>query len=92
MINALISKIFKERSFETSQGGVAISEEDFYAMTAMITQLSDSRDCFQINRVYDWLMDENREPAQTKFTAGPVRNLAKEIEHRIKEIEHRIKE
>jgi len=37
----------------------------------------------EIKRVYDWLMDENREPAQTKFTAGETRNLAREIEFRI---------
>jgi hypothetical protein len=37
----------------------------------------------EVKRVYDWLMDENREPAQTKFTAGETRNLAKEIEFRI---------
>lgn len=39
---------------------------------------------FQLERLYDWLMDENREPAQTKFTAGTLRNVAKEIEYRIK--------
>jgi hypothetical protein len=44
--------------------------------------LSDSE--FQLKRVYDWLMDENRQPAQTQFTAGWQRNLAKEIEFRLK--------
>lgn len=44
-------------------------------------ELSDSE--FQLKRVYDWLMDDNREPAQTKFTSGWQRNLAKEIEYRI---------
>ena len=37
----------------------------------------------QLKRVCDWLIDENREPAQTKFTAGWQRNLAKEIEYRL---------
>ena len=36
-------------------------------------------------RLLDWLMDEKREPAQTKFTDGPLRNLAKEIEFKLKE-------
>jgi hypothetical protein len=36
-------------------------------------------------RLYDWLMDENREPAQTKFSAGTLRNVAKEIEFKINE-------
>jgi len=35
--------------------------------------------------LYNWLMDENREPAQTKFSAGDLRNLAKEIEYRLNE-------
>jgi hypothetical protein len=37
----------------------------------------------ELKRIYDWLMDENREPAQTKFTAGWSRNLAKEIEFKL---------
>ena len=40
---------------------------------------------FQLKMVYDWLMDETREPAQTKFTEGWQRNLAKEIEYRLSE-------
>lgn len=46
-------------------------------------KLTDSE--IQLKRVYDWLMDENREPAQTKFTEGWQRNLAKEIEFRLKD-------
>ncbi len=37
------------------------------------------------NRLYKWLMNENREPAQTFFAAGSERNLAKEMEYRINE-------
>lgn len=37
-----------------------------------------------LQRLYEWLMTENREPAQTKFTAGELRNVAKEIEFQIK--------
>lgn len=44
-------------------------------------RLDDSE--FQLKRVYDWLMDEDRELAQTKFTAGWQRNLAKEVEFRL---------
>ena len=33
--------------------------------------------------LYDWVIDENREPAKTRFTAGAVRNLANEIEFAI---------
>lgn len=38
----------------------------------------------QLKRLYDWLMDEKREPAQTNFTAGWIRNVAREIEFKLK--------
>lgn len=41
-------------------------------------------DEFNMNRLYDWLMDENRKPANSAFTAGALRNVAREIEYRIK--------
>lgn len=37
------------------------------------------------DRLLEWLTDPKREPAQTKFTAGPMRDLAKEIEYKLKE-------
>lgn len=37
----------------------------------------------EIKKIYDWLMSENREPAQTYFTSGESRDLAKEIEFRL---------
>ena len=39
---------------------------------------------FELQRLYDWLLDENREPANTKFTAGKTRNVAREIEFLLK--------
>lgn len=53
-------------------------------MDRYISGYTDGRD-ESIKRVYDWLMDDNREPAQTKFSAGAIRDLAKEIEYRINE-------
>jgi len=47
--------------------------------------LTDSE--FQLKRLYDWLMDEKRENANTKFTAGWLRNVAKEIQFRINQKE-----
>lgn len=44
---------------------------------------SDSSD-FELQRLYDWLRTENREPAQTKFTAGMTRNVAREFEYLLK--------
>ncbi len=39
---------------------------------------------FELQRLYDWLLDENREPVNTKFTAGKTRNVAREIEFLLK--------
>jgi len=36
-----------------------------------------------LERLYEWLQEENRKKAQTKFTAGLLRNVAKEIEYQI---------
>lgn len=36
-----------------------------------------------LNKLYEWIMDEERKPAQTYFTSSVVRNIAKEIEYRI---------
>ena len=35
-----------------------------------------------LTRLYEWLMNEDREPANTFFTSGELRNVAKEIEFR----------
>lgn len=40
---------------------------------------------FELQRLYEWLQDKNREPAQTKFTAGMTRNVAREFEFLIRE-------
>lgn len=36
-----------------------------------------------LDKLYEWIMDENRKPAQTYFTSGTARNIAKEIEFRL---------
>jgi hypothetical protein len=33
-------------------------------------------------RLQEWLSEPKREPAQTKFTAGALRDIAREIEYR----------
>ena len=38
----------------------------------------------EMKRLYDWIIDEKRKPAQTFFTAGETRNVAKEIEYLIR--------
>ena len=52
--------------------------------TSYITGYSDGTH-ETTKRLFEWLIDENREPAQTKFSAGNIRNLAKEIEYRLNE-------
>jgi len=37
----------------------------------------------ELKRLYLWLMDENREKANTAFTSGELRNVAREIEYRL---------
>ena len=37
----------------------------------------------ELQRLYNWVMDPERAPAQTYFTAGMTRNVAKEIEYLI---------
>lgn len=38
---------------------------------------------YDLNKLYEWVMDENRKPAQTHFTSSVARNIAKEIEYRL---------
>ena len=39
----------------------------------------------ELDKLYEWLMSEEREPARTHFTAGKVRNIAKEFEFQLKQ-------
>lgn len=45
--------------------------------------LHERADESQMNRLYNWIIDENRKPATTFFTSGWLRNVAKEIEQRL---------
>jgi len=35
---------------------------------------------FELQKLYDWIKSDDREPAQTKFSAGIIRDIAKEFE------------
>jgi len=39
---------------------------------------------FELQRLLHWLQDDKRQPAQTKFTKGMTRNVAREIEYLLK--------
>ena len=38
---------------------------------------------YDLERLYEWLMTENKKPAITAFTSGVARNIASEIEFRL---------
>lgn len=38
---------------------------------------------YDLERLYDWIMDENRKSAKTAFTSGSLRKVADEIEFRL---------
>lgn len=56
-----------------------------------IREWSLNNDDPEMKRLYDWLMDENRKPANTAFTAGWTRNVAREIEFKLNEAAKRQK-
>lgn len=60
------------------------SSKIYRAMEEYKNQSPDGITEIDLNKLYSWLMDENRKPAQTHFTQGIARNIAKEIEYRIK--------
>ena len=61
----------------------AIEDYEETHTTSLIIHANNKVD-YELQRLYDWLMDEDREPAKTRFTAGLLRNVASEIEFRIK--------
>jgi len=43
-------------------------------------------------KMYNWLTSEKREPAQTHFTAGPERNVARELEFLLHQVSEHARE
>lgn len=62
----------------------SVDGHTFMSVFDLMEQYANEKDEPQLQRLYEWLINDNREPAQTKFTAGWLRNVAKEIEYRIK--------
>lgn len=70
------------------EGNYLVGSENKAKMISEILVLfnvsvSDSSD-FELKRLFDWLQDTKREPAQTKFTSGMTRNVAREFEYLLK--------
>lgn len=51
--------------------------------TAYLDDRGDYSD-FELNKLFEWLQTPEREPAQSKFTAGMTRNVAREVEYLLK--------
>lgn len=69
-------KNIKSKSFEYRNKIIA----DYKASPLSAGEQNEGYD---LEKLYEWLMDENRKQAQTYFTASMARNIAKEIEYRL---------
>ena len=86
-----IHKLVKQIPREKCEGdapdapSVTTSIEELFLKLLPIhnVSVSDFSD-FELQRLFDWLQDPKREPAQTKFTAGMTRNVAREFEYLLK--------
>lgn len=58
--------------------------EEYVALRQPLVSGSLPSEEYELERLYHWVTNEKREPAQTKFTSGKTRDLATEIEHRFK--------
>ena len=65
-----------------SVGGTNLLKKELTRLFKYQASQSEEND---LKHLYEWLMNESREPAQTKFTSGMLRNVAKEIEFRLRE-------
>ena len=66
------------------EGNYLIGEEKKVMLKGELLILFVDETFHDLFLLYEWLQDPNREPARTKFTAGLLRNTAKEIEFQIK--------
>ncbi len=73
------NKAFQMAIFITEQVGMPL-EKACLSNTPALSQV----DKIDFDSLYEWLTDINREPAQTKFTSGKLRDIAKEIEFELK--------
>lgn len=72
------------------EGNYLVSSEDKAKMISDILILFNFSVDIELQRLFNWLQDPIREPAQTKFTAGMTRNVAREFEYLLKQQQERI--
>lgn len=58
--------------------GTPMKHDGLQIIETALKNYADSNS--ELQRLWDWIKDENRKPAQTHFTAGTLRNIAKEFE------------
>ena len=78
-----MKKEIKQICTELNDGQIAVTQATEKLLNLFSVSVSDSSD-FELQRLFDWLQDAKREPAQTKFTAGMTRNVAREFEYLLK--------
>lgn len=61
----------------------AITEDKARSLLLKLLGASGSSD-FELQRLLEWLQEEPRTHANTKFTAGMTRNVAREFEYLLK--------
>ena len=77
---------FEDSGFVAFDANLKESQDELDTLNKLnlaIVSVSDSSG-FELQRLFDWLQETKREPAQTKFTAGMTRNVAREFEYLLK--------
>lgn len=64
-----------------AQVGVLISTNDAKKLLEYASLKEDSAGQYELEKLYNWIKEENPKPAITAFTSGLARNIASEIEY-----------
>lgn len=81
MVMNKLSREYAEESFKEYQKGKhGISVNHFLFVDGYMACAEHAIKLYDPEKMYNWLTSEKREPAQTHFTAGPERNVARELE------------
>lgn len=74
-------KNWKDKRFG-SGGELIVNYDELEQWLEEYAEQNQSDD-YELERLYDWVTNEKRERAQTKFTSGKTRDIAREIEYRL---------
>jgi hypothetical protein len=62
-------------TLDTAKGFICNAMEEYATIRLKAQELESQK-------LYEWMLSDKREPAQTYFSSGVIRNIAKEIEFR----------